>query len=204
MSWLLALALFWFVGSKIAKLIDFRHDVSRRHTNVEIDDCNTFFAEVYMISWNYYQPMAFRVDRAMQENGQTGLQAFSELEEQIFKKPIEYKAVECAIKKMLDLELTVYIPNPDSKQRYQSPALEWVKYDGYTYLDIPCTARSIWVKIPRLNAPYSWNTADKVKHEAVMHYIPQRSDPLTKISHPAFSADVDRFYPDTHADKHQT
>lgn len=183
MAWLITLALFWSIGLIFAKS---RDKVSERHSQQvgeRSQEINTFLANVYVLAWHYYQQMEPQVLQAWAEvpggaNRDAAIPetpAFSYFSQQVFGQEIHCKAIELAIRKLMEMQKIIMAQEGNSygRSRY-SQRLIPVKYGEFNF-DSDVTY--LWLyELPKLGDFYFWHFASKTHDPEIQQYIPQKTD----------------------------
>lgn len=183
MAWLITLALFWGIGLFFAK---FNDKITERHTqevNERAQMIDIFLANVYILSWHYYQQMEPQVLQAWAEvPGGTNRDAaipetpaFSYFSQQVFGREIHCKAIELAIRKLMEMQKIIMAQDGNGHRcSNYSKRLAPVKYGEFNF-DSDTTY--LWLhELPKLGDFYFWHFASKAHDPEIQQYIPQKTD----------------------------
>lgn len=116
MAWLIALALFLWIGGSICKVADHQTDKRAKKIINLWDAQREFVANLYVLGWNYYQKMEPSVLQAAKSSGIDCLFGYDlEMYSQALNgKPISQMAIEQALQDMIHHGEKVFSYNPKS------------------------------------------------------------------------------------------
>lgn len=188
MSLLLALALFWLVGKFLAACADNASDSAFQKGKIHKQEYELFFANVYVIAWDFYQRLEPQVLSACAETEEfwyleghegsvPGTQEMERFSYKVFGETITRKSIQLALQRMKDLRIPIYEPNTNLKEK-QKFGFEWVKIERDA-INFQTLSYPIEQKIPKLGDRYAWGFTDLVTDKDIRSYIPERSDPRT-------------------------
>lgn len=179
MSWIIALALLYWIGMSICKKIDKAHGVVAAKEIERYDKTlanrDAFLANIYAVSWYHYQQLEQDVLKAWygDENFSHVLHPGVEMEmfsRQIFEEPISLIAIKQAISELKAENIEWYLENPDPNGR------AFVCGRGS---DIDATDRlafELKENIPELGNVFDWEFANHANCLFAIRKIPDRSD----------------------------
>lgn len=183
MAWLITLALFLVVGGGIAKFIDAERDKQYLRSKRPDIAPNEYYANIYVLAWNYYQILEPQVLRAYAKEkpnipganipGSSGMSQFSE---KAFGEDLQLLAVK---KALLELE---------SKKAIQLDRTDKVK--------VQTLAEEALANIPNLGYFYNWGTAALTTTSWIKHNIPRNTDSRTYRAGTLVRTGTPRGYPD--------
>lgn len=184
MAWLIALALFWGTLLMFAKAKDAANGVHAQKVDERCQVIDTFLANVYILSWHYYQQLEPQVLQAWVEipggaNRDAAIPetpAFSYFSKTVFDEEIHQKAITLAIQRLMDMQKIVMTQNPNTKERSSySQRLVLSKYNEF---DFNSDIMNLWLnELPKLGDFYFWHFASKAHDPEIQKLIPQESDP---------------------------
>lgn len=117
MAWLITLALFWGIGSLIAKGIDYA-DGRRVHNELaEADKQQLFRYRLYVVAWPYYQKLEKQAIQEWENHGFTKhpftvREVFESFQTELFGATIEQTAFRLACQYLSGHGFPIYTPNP--------------------------------------------------------------------------------------------
>lgn len=186
MAWLIALGLFWWIGSAIAKGIDRVNYAAYKQRDSDKNDQEVFFANLYAIAWSYYQELEPQAFHAWEQAGEPSAPyhnayAFQSFTEKAFGRNVEDQAVLLAWKALREAGNPVYVPNPDLKQASTRLGRGFVLYKGEAEPDV----HELWHRTYHfggfsahpLYAFYDFNFAAKADAKLAFECMPEVDDP---------------------------
>lgn len=124
MAWLIALALFLWIGGSICKVADHQTD-KRAQKSIDLyDRQNEFVGSLYVLGWNHYQELEPVVLQSAQAAGLRNLcgNDLEKYSEALMGEPISQKAIAQALQELVDHGEQLFIHKEDV--RLSAPLLE--------------------------------------------------------------------------------
>lgn len=183
MAWLITLALFWGIGLIFAKFNDKIVENRIQKTDERNKIIDTFLANVYILSWHYYQQMEPQVLKAWSDvpggaNRDAAIPetpAFSRFSREVFGEEIHCKAIQLAIHKLMKMQKIIMAQDKNAQGNPSySERLVLTKYSEF---DFCSDIVNLWLnEIPKLGDFYAWDFSSKAHDPEIQKYIPQKSD----------------------------
>lgn len=124
MAWLIALALFLWIGGNICKAADYQSGKKARKSIDLYDGQNEFVGSLYVLGWNHYQELEPVVLQSAQAAGLRNLcgNDLEKYSEALIGEPISQKAIAQALQELVDHGEQLFIHKENV--RLSAPLLE--------------------------------------------------------------------------------
>lgn len=179
MSWLIALALFWWIGSSIAKGIDKANGL-RVHHNLAIADQQMIFRHrLYVVAWPYYQELEKQAIKEWEDHGFANQpfatrDVFESFQAEIFGAPIEEIAFRRAFDYLRDHGFPLYRPNP-ARTSNSLMHERYIPADSTSYIDFAELRREVHediFNIPNLDVFYYSYYSEDIQADELLKFVP--------------------------------
>lgn len=203
MAWLITLALFWWIGSSIAKGADKATDRRFEQGETNLQKLEPFLANFYVACWHFYQQMEPQaLEQWTKKYQKKNLQPWDDpeyyrqeddphyfanrarwckLQEQCFGAIADTKAAQVAFAQMMEHNCdNMMVPHPNRQQRNQY-GMEFVPYQEGMKSDPDEAGNyfSTWCsdKIPVVYDYFDFKFASKATDPWVISLMPEIDDP---------------------------
>lgn len=186
MAWLIALALFWWIGSALTKGYDRRlYNATKKRLDMQ-NYVSHFLSHMYVAAWYYYQSLERQVaERWIAEHSNYTINDFAPTCQQY--RVFGSELLQCDIQEVAIGQAFGYLRNHGigvCSRDFNYPSGDHTK--GWTTSSLPyqqqhrenCT--DIAKELPVLWAAYRWDVARAVSDSDVKTLIPSPEDPMTE------------------------
>lgn len=179
MAWLIALALFWWIGSGIAKSIDKADAVRVCKESAEEERHRIFRNRLYVVAWPFYQKLERQAIMEWEDHGFNNepfatRAVFESFQTEIFGEPIEQIAFRYAFQYLLDHGLPVYRPNPrrTSKSLIHERYIPAHSASETNFAELSCEVHKDIFNIPKLDVFYYEYHSENMQSDELLKFVP--------------------------------